>query len=108
MSRWVLTFLVVGQTFYFTYTKITDKKSDVNGPFGGALISLGPQTDALLQRFHFDDSIVRRLRILTQTVRSSRWEEVLRTDSEWGLTFEQASKISDALSLDITGRALVS
>lgn len=99
---------MVSQIVYFAYTKIAKKNSDVNDPFEGALISIGPHTDAMVERFRFDDSIVRRLRILTQTVRSSQWEEVLCTDPKWGLTFQQAVKISEALCLDITGRALVS
>lgn len=38
-------------------------------------------------------------RKLTQTVRSSRWEEALRTNHH--MTFEQASKLHQALLLDI-------
>lgn len=60
----------------------------------------------MLERFHFDDSIIPRLRNLTRTVRSSRWEEALRT--KWGLTFEQSDKLSEALCLDITGHVIVS
>lgn len=73
----------------------------MGGSFTGPIISLGPQTDAALDRFRLNDSLVPRLRGLTQTIRSSRWEEVLRT--EWGLTFEQAVTISGALRSDLSG-----
>lgn len=68
------------------------------------IISIGPQTDAALDRFHMKDSVVPRLRGMTQNNRSSRWEEVLR--NEWGLTFEQAVTISRALQLDLSGQTI--
>ena len=75
------------------------RKSCVDG-FQGAIISIGAQTDGILDRFDLDDSIVPQLRVLTQTVRSSRWEAVLRS-SQFGLTYEQASKLTDAILKDI-------
>lgn len=73
--------------------------------FAGPIISIGPETDATIDRFRFNDSIVTRLRGMIQETRSSRWEEVLRV--EWGLTFEQAVTIARALRLDLTSRSEV-
>lgn len=67
---------------------------------GDAIISIGPATDQVIQRFNLDDTIITRFRYLTQTVRSSRWEDVLRS-GKWGFTFEQAVKISEALQSDL-------
>lgn len=64
------------------------------------IISLGPNTDVILDNLNMDDSIVPRLRNLAKTVRSGRWEAVL-CSSTWGLNHEQASDLSAALLLDI-------
>ena len=68
--------------------------------FEGAIIAFGPETDSILDRFELGDHLIPRLRVLTTTVRSSRWEAVLRTE-EWGLNYEQAVKLSGALLADI-------
>ena len=73
--------------------------------FGGALISLGPQTDAVLDRFNLDDTLLPRLRVLTTTVRSSKWEATLRR-SQWGLSYEQAVNLSKAMLADIKNQSL--
>lgn len=80
-----------------------DFQTLVSAGFEGAIISIGPETDAMIEYFRLADTVVPRLRDLTQTVRSSRWEEVLRV--KWGLTFEQASKISTAMQSDLAARA---
>lgn len=72
----------------------------VHDHFGGAIISIGPHTDATLDRFHLPDTLVPRLRNLSTTVRSSKWEATLRTTS-WALSFEQASNLSKAMVADI-------
>lgn len=64
------------------------------------IISLGPRTDAILDRFEFDDTFILKLRDMMKTVRSSRWEAVLRTP-QWGLSFEQAVSLAKALRRDI-------
>ena len=70
--------------------------------FHGAIISIGTQTDSVLDRFDLGDSIVPRLRVLMQTVRSGRWEAILRS-SQFGLSYEQASKLTDAMMKDLGG-----
>jgi hypothetical protein len=70
--------------------------------FQGTIISIGTQTDSILDRFDLDDSLIPRLRVLTQMVRSSRWEAVLRS-SQFGLSYEQASKLTDAMMKDLGG-----
>lgn len=73
--------------------------------FAAPIISIGPETDAAMDRFRFNDSVVTRLRSMMQETRSSRWEEVLRV--EWGWTFEQAVTVARALRSDLTGHSEV-
>ena len=68
-----------------------------------AIISIGPETDAIIDRFGLDDSLVPHLRVLTRQVRSSRWETVLRTP-KWGLSYEQSANLAGAMRADICGR----
>lgn len=65
----------------------------------GFIISIGPQTEAVLNHFGLDDSLVLDLRGMAQTIRSSRWEATLC--SKWGLPPDQAAKLSNALLADI-------
>lgn len=65
----------------------------------GFILSIGPQTDAILEHFELSDALVPRLRNLAQTVRSGRWEAALHS-AEWGLSSEQAAILSDALLSD--------
>jgi hypothetical protein len=69
--------------------------------FKGAIISIGPRTDAVFDRFHLDDSILPKLRRLTATVRSSKWEVALRS-CEWELNNELAANLASAMIADIT------
>lgn len=69
---------------------------------GAPLISIGPMTDTVLDRFSLGDDILPRLHTLVSTVRSSRWEAVLR-GTPWNLTYEQASNLSNALLFDLKG-----
>ena len=69
---------------------------------GPPLISLGPNTDAILDRFSLGDDLLPRLHTLVGTIRSSHWEAVLRA-APWNLTYEQASNLSNALSADLKG-----
>ncbi|KAI6037393.1 hypothetical protein BKA83DRAFT_4120876 [Pisolithus microcarpus] len=66
------------------------------------LISIGPNTDAVLDRFSLGDEVLPHLQVLVGTVCSSRWEVVLRA-KPWNLTYEQASNLSRALLADIKG-----
>jgi hypothetical protein len=68
--------------------------------FQGTIISIGPQTDAVLDRFKLDDKLIPRLRVLTRKVRNTQWESVLRTP-QWGLSYEQASSLSRAMLADL-------
>jgi hypothetical protein len=76
---------------------------DPVGELDNAIISLGLHTDAALDRFHLEDSLIPQLRVLVTTVRSSKWEAELR-QSVWGLTFEQAFTLANALKADIAQR----
>ncbi|KAG1793274.1 uncharacterized protein HD556DRAFT_1443705 [Suillus plorans] len=67
--------------------------------FGPPLISIGPNTDAVLDRFKIGDQTIPRLHELIATVRSSRWETVLRSP-KWDFTYEQASNLMVALHVD--------
>ena len=67
---------------------------------GPPLISIGPSTDAVLDKFSLEDQLLPRLHILTRTVRSSRWETVLR-GTQWKMTHEQASQLANALATDL-------
>jgi hypothetical protein len=69
---------------------------------GPPLISLGPNTDAILDRFSLGDDLLPRLHTLVRKVHSSRWEAVLRA-APWDLTYEQAFNLSNALAADLKG-----
>jgi hypothetical protein len=64
------------------------------------LVSIGPHTDAILDRFKLGDDILPKLHLLITTVRSSRWEEKLRSPA-WDLNYEQAFKLAAALHMDL-------
>lgn len=65
------------------------------------IISIGPQTDFLFDRFRLSDTLIPNLRDLAQTVRSSNWEAELASSPAWGLSRIQAAKLSNALLADI-------
>ncbi|KIL56719.1 hypothetical protein M378DRAFT_16816 [Amanita muscaria Koide BX008] len=83
-------------------TKLGPRESTDDG-FRGALISIGPATDTVLKQFGIQDAFIPRLRVLSQTVRSSQWQFKLRT-AEYGLTFEQSMNIAEAMEHDILRR----
>jgi hypothetical protein len=60
------------------------------------LISIGPYSDTVLDRFELGDMLLPKLHSLVRTVRSSRWEATLRS-SPWNLTYEKASNLTQAL-----------
>lgn len=63
-------------------------------------MSIGPRTDAVLDRFKLDHSLIPRIRVLTNRRRSSDWEKMFRSKA-WGLTYEAADKLTQALLDDI-------
>ncbi|KAG1786106.1 uncharacterized protein HD556DRAFT_1450089 [Suillus plorans] len=70
--------------------------------FSPPLISIGPNTNAVLDQFKLGDALLPKLRVLVGTVRSSRWESVLRSQT-WDLNYEQASILVKALLADFQG-----
>jgi hypothetical protein len=74
--------------------------------FRGAIVSLGPHTDIVLDRFNLNDTLVPRLRTLSTTVRSSKWEATLRS-AQWGLSHDQAANLSSAMIADIKNEQFV-
>jgi hypothetical protein len=65
------------------------------------IISLGPHTNAVLDRFGMSDQVILDLRELVATVHSSNWEAVLRS-SPWNLNYEQAANLQTALHADFS------
>jgi hypothetical protein len=78
---------------------IAPHKSTVDG-FKGTIISIGPQTDAILNWFKLDDKLIPQLCVLTHQVQNTQWESVLRMP-QWGLSYEQASSLSGAMLADL-------
>ena len=70
--------------------------------FPPTLISIGPNTNAVLDRFKMSDGVLLQLRMLISTICSSCWEAVLRSP-QWNLTYEQAVNLSRALNADTQG-----
>ena len=70
--------------------------------FQGALIGIGPETNAVIDRFGLNDNLVPCLWVLTCKIRSSCWETVLRTP-DWGLSYEQSANLAKAMQADICG-----
>ncbi|KAG1855813.1 hypothetical protein C8R48DRAFT_675149 [Suillus tomentosus] len=80
----------------FMYSDLP-RKFPVNGP---PIISIGPHTDAVLDHFKMGDDVIPKLRELMSTVRSSRWEVILRSQ-KWDFTFEQAANLVKTLNTDL-------
>jgi hypothetical protein len=66
-----------------------------------AIISIGPQTNAVIDAFELRDEIIPHLRFLIRHTRSQLWEMELRKDY-WQFTEEQAKIISCALIADVS------
>ncbi|KAG1768106.1 hypothetical protein EV702DRAFT_1050123 [Suillus placidus] len=73
--------------------------------FGPPLISIGPNTDAVIDRFKMGDQTILKLRELITTMRSSRWEAILRSP-KWDFTYEHTSNLTAALHADLDGRRM--
>ncbi|KAH7904465.1 hypothetical protein BJ138DRAFT_1106801 [Hygrophoropsis aurantiaca] len=69
-------------------------------PGGKPLISIGPHSDAIIDRFKMGDHTLPRLHELISTIQSSRWEAILRS-ARWDLSYEQAANLAKALKLDV-------
>ena len=67
-----------------------------------AIISIGPETDGIIDRFRFPNSFITRLRHMVWTVRSSCWLQTLQAP-EWGLGQEEAESLFNALLRDLGG-----
>lgn len=65
-----------------------------------AIISLGENTDKVLDDFNLDDKIIPQLHKLVMSIRNTKWEIVL-TSSEWGLSLQEASVLVGALNEDL-------
>ncbi|KAG8220665.1 hypothetical protein J3R82DRAFT_2948 [Butyriboletus roseoflavus] len=65
-------------------------------------ISISPHSDAILDRFGLDDTILGQLCDLISNVCTSHWEKTLITP-EWGLKPNQASLLAAALLKDLQG-----
>lgn len=74
--------------------------ANIDGLSKRAIIDIGDKTNAIIDRFQLGDGIIPRLRKLACDTRSGRWEAVLR-GPEWGLTYEQAVNLSQAMMLDL-------
>ncbi|KAG6908714.1 hypothetical protein DXG01_003559 [Tephrocybe rancida] len=72
----------------------------IDDGFSGALISIGPRTDAVLDRFQLQAQEIPALRVLSQSERSSKWEEVLRSE-KFAYSYEIASTVSEAMCADL-------
>ena len=75
------------------------KPSNTSAP-GPVLISIGLNSDAILDQFNLGDDLLPRLHTLVRTARSSCWEMVLRS-SPWNLSSEQALNLSRTLFADL-------
>ncbi|KAG6875862.1 hypothetical protein C0992_001988 [Termitomyces sp. T32_za158] len=87
--------------FLFNFDPNSCRPSTADG-FEGTIVSIGPATDALLDQYGLPDSLIPRLRVLTQNVRNTAWEGVLRRKgSQFNIDSKLARKISKALHHDL-------
>lgn len=70
-----------------------------------AIITIGPRTDAIIDKLRLPHSFIPDLRNMTCTIRSSSWIKTLQS-AEWGLDYEQAVMLSRALLADIKADSL--
>lgn len=70
-----------------------------------SLLSIDPNTDAVLDHFKISDEAIFKLRELITTVCSSCWEVVLRSP-KWDVTYEQVANLTKALHADLHWRGL--
>ena len=63
------------------------------------IVTIGPKTDGVLDKYGLPDSLIPRLHHMVCTIRSNRWAQVLQSP-EWGLGYEEVLCLSKALSAD--------
>ncbi|KAG6914523.1 hypothetical protein DXG01_016788 [Tephrocybe rancida] len=73
----------------------------VDDGFSGAIISIGPRTDAVLDRFKLGAQEIPKLRVLSFNERSSKWEEAMRSPGDFSYSYEIASTMADAMRADL-------
>ncbi|KAF9231996.1 hypothetical protein BU15DRAFT_81740 [Melanogaster broomeanus] len=71
-----------------------------NVVYGPPIISIGPHTDAVIDRFKLGDEVLPKICELVCSIRSSHWEAVFRSP-KWDLTYEQAANLTSALRADL-------
>ncbi|KAG2149220.1 hypothetical protein DEU56DRAFT_752872 [Suillus clintonianus] len=91
---------VIGEGPIFSVPKLEQDTAFYAG--GMPLISIGPNTDVAMDQIKLGDKILPKLRVLVQTVCSSRWEAVLRSP-KWDISYKHASILSQALLVDLQG-----
>ena len=69
---------------------------------GPVLLSLGPHLDAVIDHYKLGDKSLPKLQVLVGSVRSSKWEEAMRSPP-FSLTFEQVLNLAHALQADLQG-----
>ena len=71
-----------------------------------AIISIGKEMDTAVDDFGLPEATISRLCLLACLTRSTNWEKAF-SGQEWGLTKEQAKRLSKALLMDITGKLVL-
>ncbi|KAG6905187.1 hypothetical protein DXG01_004375 [Tephrocybe rancida] len=73
----------------------------VDNGFSGAIISIGPRTDAVLDRFKLEAQEIPKLCSLSFNERSSKWEEAMRSTGHFSYSYEIASTMAEAMRADL-------
>ncbi|KAG6912776.1 hypothetical protein DXG01_012236, partial [Tephrocybe rancida] len=69
--------------------------------YGGIIISLGPRTDAIIDRYQLSDKeLIPAIRVLSRAARNSSWEMALQA-ANFHLSYEQARNLSRAMHGDL-------
>jgi hypothetical protein len=85
---------------------LLDRKNVILEPnIFAPLLSINPNTDAVLDHFKIGDEVILKLHDLIVTMHSSHWEVVLRSP-KLDLTYEQAVNLIKALHVDLSGAPL--
>ncbi|KAG6906260.1 hypothetical protein DXG01_014940 [Tephrocybe rancida] len=76
-------------------------KATVDDGHKGTIISLGPRTDSVINRYQLSNKeIIPAIRILSRSTRNSSWEKQLQ-GSKFNLSYEQARNLSRAMHGDL-------
>ena len=71
-----------------------------------AIVSIGPQTDSILDELDIEDRIIPYLRFLLRSTWSSCWAVELQR-SQWGFNHEDAVKIAEAMLNDVCREQII-